>query len=116
MARRAARYEIQHASGRITKTNATLFTRHVTSGELIKLTARRAIVAAHLYCWAENNALKFSPRYDKGFSGDTPIRSQWAAIIRAWLHRGPFPDPIDLDHIIRERAATRLEAYSILCD
>ncbi len=116
MARRAARYQIQHASGRITVTSAALFIQHVQSGELIRTDNRRAFVAPHLTCWAENGSLKFSERHDKGFSGDTPIRSQWAAILRAWLHRGPFVPMCDLDYIIRTRTCTRAEAYEALQD
>lgn len=116
MAKRAARYQIQHASGRITATSAALFTQHVQSGDLIKVANRRALVAPHLVCWAENGSLKFTERHDRGFSGNTPIRSQWAAIIRAWLQKGPFEELCDLDYIIQTRTCTRLEAYAALQD
>ncbi len=116
MSRKAPRYEIQHASGRITTTSAALWSAHVEAGDLIRLARRRALVALHLACWEQNGKLVFVERNEHGFSGDTPIASQWAAIMRAWLLKGPFPELMDLDHVIKTRQVTTIEAYHLALD
>lgn len=107
-------YQIQHASGRITTTSSQLWNKHVNTGELVRLTARRALVAAHLICYAENGALHFRDKMDRGFSGEYHIPSGWSAVIRAWLLKGPFAPACDIDYTIRDRACTRIEAYNLL--
>lgn len=68
------------------------------------------MVALHLICWAENGKLRFTEHHEAGFSGDVSIASQWSAILRAWLHKGPFPKLIDMDFLIRTRQLVRVEA------
>jgi hypothetical protein len=104
------RYEIIHASGRLTVVSATLWAEHVQIGNLIRLARRRAMVARHLACCEIDGRLVFQERNEDGFSGDQPISSQWAAVMRAWLLKGPFAELIDLDHCMRE-GRTRPDAY-----
>lgn len=115
MARRAPRYEILHASGRITTTSAALWALHVQEGNLVRLSKRRAQVAAHLACWASDDGLVFQERNEDGFSGTHRIPGAWEMVIRAALYKGYagyFPHLVSAVHFERFLKAgnTRREA------
>lgn len=112
MSRRARRYEIEHASGRLTTTSGELFRLHVESGELLLVERRRARVLPGLVCYEEAGRLRFARSRELN-GGDSSIPSNWEGVRRAWLYRRPFADPEDLSFILsNENVSTISEAYT----